>query len=558
MERGFYIGEITLKTRVIAFLILCSAFTLAQGVRFGDGQPIWQSTDNLNHLAGVSGATIAFCTAPANAVPCTNKATTYTDSTLSSPCSTSTQVVLAGSSTCQATGDSIGNWGVWAASGQYQYTVTIAGVSYGPYSATLGTVSGGNAAFKCQNTVCFADQFPGLDASVKVNNCIAYVIAAGGGVCDARGLAGNQSNLSQLIGVGQHNPPAGLWVTLMVPDHGDWTWAAVSNASACLVTQYDHSSIIGTPSGEGIQFQFKASGSDSSLANVFCLDTNPTSGGNYVRTEGFAVNANGATISRAVLEWAKTFDHAVLRSVRASGSAANAPVKTLWVWGTCCGTSVYNASGEGNGVNIPFYIGNPTVFGTSGTAFTSITGVNPPSGQSAVVLDTGSTWTEYNTFQNVYTENHSADTTTAMIKIKASCCGPANGPNYFMGVRSGSDTGGATRYALDIDSGGKALLMGTNTGVSSNAINDHNTNGGTISPGANGNVSFYSTEPIYSTGLFASLGGTVANLPSAASNAGRMMYVTDSTAIASEGQTCAGGGSIKALAFSNGTNWKCF
>lgn len=56
------------------------------------------------------------------------------------------------------------------------------------------------------------------------------------------------------------------------------------------------------------------------------------------------------------------------------------------------------------------------------------------------------------------------------------------------------------------------------------------------------------------------LGGasTVANLPTASQNAGQIRYVGDSTAIASEGQTCAGGSSNKALAFSNGAVWKCF
>jgi hypothetical protein len=51
---------------------------------------------------------------------------------------------------------------------------------------------------------------------------------------------------------------------------------------------------------------------------------------------------------------------------------------------------------------------------------------------------------------------------------------------------------------------------------------------------------------------------TVATLPSAAANPGGIAYVTDSTAVASEGQTCAGSSSTKALAFSNGTVWKCF
>jgi hypothetical protein len=37
-----------------------------------------------------------------------------------------------------------------------------------------------------------------------------------------------------------------------------------------------------------------------------------------------------------------------------------------------------------------------------------------------------------------------------------------------------------------------------------------------------------------------------------------MRRVTDSTTIITEGQTCAGSGAVTALAFSNGTVWKCF
>lgn len=52
----------------------------------------------------------------------------------------------------------------------------------------------------------------------------------------------------------------------------------------------------------------------------------------------------------------------------------------------------------------------------------------------------------------------------------------------------------------------------------------------------------------------------VQNLPAASSaNAGYMVSVTNSTAIALEGQTCvSGGAAVVALAFSNGTVWKCF
>lgn len=51
---------------------------------------------------------------------------------------------------------------------------------------------------------------------------------------------------------------------------------------------------------------------------------------------------------------------------------------------------------------------------------------------------------------------------------------------------------------------------------------------------------------------------TFATLPAAASNPGVMFYITDSTTLTTEGQNCAGSGTVTALAFSNGSVWKCF
>jgi hypothetical protein len=51
---------------------------------------------------------------------------------------------------------------------------------------------------------------------------------------------------------------------------------------------------------------------------------------------------------------------------------------------------------------------------------------------------------------------------------------------------------------------------------------------------------------------------TVGGLGAASASTGKMRRVTDSTGISSEGQTCTGGGSTVALAFSNGSVWKCF
>jgi hypothetical protein len=72
--------------------------------------------------------------------------------------------------------------------------------------------------------------------------------------------------------------------------------------------------------------------------------------------------------------------------------------------------------------------------------------------------------------------------------------------------------------------------------------------GSTIINSAGAYAPFFEAPPI-----------TVSQLPAAAAgNAGQIRRVTDSMKIAAEGQTCEGGGSGAALAFSNGAVWKCF
>jgi len=126
--------------RLFAILIALTCVAFGQGIRFGDGQPVWTtiSAGSNPALGVIPNAVINFCNFPANGTPCTNKATTYTDQTLSVSCSSSTQIVLAGTTSCVGTADALGNWGVWIAPGQYAYTITASGTSSGPYFVSIG------------------------------------------------------------------------------------------------------------------------------------------------------------------------------------------------------------------------------------------------------------------------------------------------------------------------------------------------------------------------------------------------------------------------------------
>lgn len=97
-----------------------------------------------------------------------------------------------------------------------------------------------------------------------------------------------------------------------------------------------------------------------------------------------------------------------------------------------------------------------------------------------------------------------------------------------------------------------------------NTIWAENPNGSCREPvvsdrGSNNTVLDSSASGYFQFGSLVSLSPTaVSALPPASSYPGAMVRVSNSTTISSEGQACAGGGSATALAFSNGSAWKCF
>jgi hypothetical protein len=128
---------------VLVTLCYLSGVAHSQTNRWDIGNPgsagvVTFSGSGLAFLVAQGNVTLAWCNYPANTAPCTNYATTYTSSALSTPCPTNAQVVLQGSNTCQATSDNFGNLGVYTAPGTYSYTLTVNGVTYGPYIGQAG------------------------------------------------------------------------------------------------------------------------------------------------------------------------------------------------------------------------------------------------------------------------------------------------------------------------------------------------------------------------------------------------------------------------------------
>lgn len=95
-------------------------------------------------ILSIPSVSVQICSYPANSVPCTNYATTYTDSSQSVTCPNLLQLTRNGSSICVGTSDGQGNVGAWFAPGHYQYTFTTPkGTPYGPYDITVSGSSSG-------------------------------------------------------------------------------------------------------------------------------------------------------------------------------------------------------------------------------------------------------------------------------------------------------------------------------------------------------------------------------------------------------------------------------
>src|SRR5271166_97186 len=65
-------------------------------------------------MLAIPGAAVQICNAPANAVPCTNYATTYTSAAMTTACPSNAQFTRPGSNVCVANADAEGGFGFWS------------------------------------------------------------------------------------------------------------------------------------------------------------------------------------------------------------------------------------------------------------------------------------------------------------------------------------------------------------------------------------------------------------------------------------------------------------
>ena len=296
----------------------------------------------------------------------------------------------------------------------------------------LALVPGGGGAWaQSTNTdVYYATNFSGADASIKINACIAAVISAGGGVCDASGLKGSQK-MSQEIQLGSRaSVAARSGVTLLLPDTAIWAWHLTDGLS-CGIYQYSSTTLLGHQPGGGGNRMVLTASSGSDMDSIYCTDA-PPSGANYIRAEGFAVwnNQAGNTFANGVVHIRDVVDEGRFVDIFAENYYGD-----VWhVESACCGAEFENIQGTSNGSpgisnlsggGIPLTLGPGKV---KGVAFRS-SGFNAPGYGFPDIMITGESAVMGVSFFNTYMEgNGTIDNKTPMVYV-----GPYVGPVHFYG-----------------------------------------------------------------------------------------------------------------------------
>jgi hypothetical protein len=107
--------------KLLLLLMLTPVVTLAQGVHY-DGVALGPKS------IPVANPVVTVCTSAGSGQPCTPLATIYTNSTLTTSAMNPLPIVPLGQSSIGAGVDALGNYGFWAAPGQYVLTITGANV----------------------------------------------------------------------------------------------------------------------------------------------------------------------------------------------------------------------------------------------------------------------------------------------------------------------------------------------------------------------------------------------------------------------------------------------
>jgi hypothetical protein len=338
-----------------------------------------------------------------------------------------------------------------------------------------------------------ATTYPGTDAGVKINACVAAVIAAGGGVCDATGLGGTQ-NFAEEVDLGStQSASASIGVTLLLPDSAVWQWQ-MSNPTGCGIHQYNGTSIIGhQPGGQGSNMILTAI-SGSSMDSLYCTD----SAISYIRAEGFSVfnHAAGNTFANGVVHIQNVVDESSFTRI----FAGNYYGDSWHVSGACCGTKFENIQGISNGAinngaqgGVPLTVGPGKV---DGVAFYDSTFNEPGEGLPNIhILGDGYVTQVWGVdFFNAYMEGNGViDASTSMVIID-----PYVGPIHFHGGVAKTEIAQPNTKAIFENHGYQIDVFGFNVTGANIGVNDVT---GNVKIGVWNYNKAYGAIPTYSTSM---------------------------------------------------------
>jgi hypothetical protein len=406
--------------------------------------------------------------------------------------------------------------------------------------------------------VQYINNFSGATADVQLAACLAAVQA--GGICDARGYGATTQTIAATITVGPKTTLQFDPSTLFMP-----AGASVN------IFEFEPNSII-----RGFTFHC---GDVSYAANVFQNDTTQIyTGGQHTELANITLDASCAHVAKGAA-----------LSLTSTAESTGVAFLNVHDWRTNgLGAGLYmtvSATGFVNGnhfVNMQ-WSSSPVGWHITGAGGSVVGNICSPcsyeqngSGTNGVLIDGVGGAVQNNLFiGDIWDTPVAVKITHTTAALNMFIGGYFDGTvldvnhlNSFMAEGSASSQPTAVLQGLRVSHNGEV-------GPGSGALDLFDT-GSSVSPhkyfrivgGVLQVVNSSFNQNIFTLDDFGNLkaetsikpgaGVTVSSLPSASANPGMMIYVTDSSAIKSEGQRCAGKSGNKVLAFSNGSIWKCF
>ena len=387
-----------------------------------------------------------------------------------------------------------------------------------------------------------------------LNRAISHTISLGGGTVDATGMRGDFRFTDEVeVGSSASKP------VVLILSPSAHIGCDISDPSKYCFRLFDNGTLIGGfAPGTGQGTTIGSASSSNNVRGIIGTDDSLGQIKSTFKLEGIHINnVVGGTLADAALVIRGTKDNSVVRNclivnpsgigIHIGGTTLNAGVGVLTIEDTWINGS--NGATD-NTTALPLYINCNATCGTVG-AIRWISGsiVDPGLGHNAILIDGGGYFyaSAVGLF-GIHMEGsiNPSETTTPLIRM-----------TNFAGNLS--IVGGEALYSfgenftVQVDSGSNGLgIMNMRTGHTNQV---HNMVTGVDAIGPNGNIGYYTD----STTLIGPLvPTTVSSLPPASpANAGQMMRVSD-WVVSVEGYACVGGGTATALAFSNGSVWKCF